>query len=255
MPIFDMKLMTQINQLFEPPSSSFRGDQPESCETRTACPGIRPPEAVTPERQMNDSPCSSSSGTLFSEEEDLHLHAQTHKHADDQRSSALGSCKSQETAPHTRIFAPQPRKSEFNPNAAPFVPSPSTILHLESSSSPAPTLVDATQTWRELLPAGASTSEPSRRRDLARALAVGDRWTFDALCDLARHFCWTSADVEHTASFPGPVALFARDVHDAVASAATEWESSCFAFQLKTHAREHFASWWSSIVRGLFVAR
>lgn len=235
MPTFDIEVMTQINQLFEPPTSSFRDDQSREKY-------LRPPKAYTPDRDINDTPCSSSSGTLVSEDDSL-PHAQPHKLADDQPASDTRRC---------HIFSPQPRKSDFNPNATPFVPSPSTILLLESSS-PAPTLVDVKQTWQKLLAAGSSTTEPSQRHHFARALAVSDRWTFSALCELAQHFCWISADYEHTASCPGPAALFAQDVRDAITSADTQWEPSCFTFQLKKYALEHFKSHWSFIVRSLMV--
>ncbi|OJA14371.1 hypothetical protein AZE42_04957 [Rhizopogon vesiculosus] len=243
MPTFDIELMTQFNQLFEPPTSSFRGDEC-SFERCSTCLGQS--EASTPDRHMNESPCSSSSGTLVSEED-----FQAHKLMDVQliQPPIPGSDKAQETVSDTRsthIFSPQPRKSEFNPNAAPFVPSHSTILRL-ASSSPAPTLVDVKQTWQELLPLGSSTTEPSRRRHFARALAVSNPWTFDTLCELAQHFCWISADYEHTGACPGSTALFAQDVRDAVTSTDTAWEPSCFTFQLKKYALEHFKSYWSSL--------
>jgi hypothetical protein len=250
MPTFDIELMTQINQLFEPSTSSFRGAQ-SRFEKCSAFPGQA--QACTPDRYMNESRCSSnSSGTLVSEE-DFHPEAQAHMPADDQ---VIQPSKAKETASDTRsgcIFAPQPRKSEFNPNAAPFVPSPATILLLESSS-PTPTLVEVKQTWQELLSLGSLTTEPSRRHHFARALAVSNRWTFSALCELAQHFCLISAEYEHTASCPGPMAHFAQDVRDAVTSADTEWEPTCFIFQLKKYSLEHFKSYWSSTVRSLTVS-
>lgn len=236
MPTFHIELMTQINQFFEPPTSSFRGHL-ERC---TTC--LPHPEHCTRDRHMNESPCSSS-GTLVSEE-DFHLQAQAHKLADDQDQETVS-----EDIRSSHIFAPQPRKSEFNPNAAPFVPLSSTILF----SSPAPTLVNVRQTWQDLLYVGSSTTEPSQRFHFARLLAASDRWTFSALRHLAEHFCWISTDYEHTASCPGSTALFAQAVRDAVTSADSEWEPTCFTSQLKEYALDYFKSYWSSIVRSLTV--
>ncbi|KAG1869061.1 hypothetical protein DFJ58DRAFT_723463 [Suillus subalutaceus] len=217
----DVELMSQRNHLYERAASSFVGDNsPYAAFSWQSSAG-------TPDRTLNNSPCSSNT-TLVDNE--------THGLEYDQLSQA----SVQETVPgvHScRILAAQSIKSELNPNATTFIPD----RFVEYGYFPPP--IHAPEAWLHILDIGMLASNPTLPPLLVR---LGP-WSIDTLRDLAQLFCWEILAKANIVDFGPEAALFARDVRDTLTTHHSEWHSSCFVSHLQKYALDHFKSLWCSL--------
>ncbi|KAH7905308.1 hypothetical protein BJ138DRAFT_792073 [Hygrophoropsis aurantiaca] len=219
MATLDRSVMYEFNKFFEnkvpsphvalPPPSQMREER--YFQSRYDLMKVQPP------RDYNDSPCSSSLTLL--NDDDL------------QRPDAYEAAKIDD-------FVSRPIKSDFNPNAAPFIPSG---LY-SRSASPAP---QPAPEWPRAFEVGTSSSQPEKQLHFAKYLARDIHWSFSDICKLADLFCRQAA-AERSPESPNNTALFARAVHNAFQEIHGEWVSSCFAFQLRQRVLGLFKSFWSS---------
>ncbi|KAH7923823.1 hypothetical protein BV22DRAFT_1035880 [Leucogyrophana mollusca] len=220
---FDRALMNDLNRLFEPTTKDISVDAPSQSSQPKELQYFQTRydrmKAQIPPREATDSPCSSSATLL--NDDDL------------QSADAYEPPKLDEY-----LAANQPMKSKFNPNATPFVPSGLNPLTL----APPPNLEPE---WLRAFRTGTSSGEFGKQEHFAAVLVQSTRWSFGAICDLADHFCRNAASDRSTET-PTPAAQFARAVYTALRNILGEWESSCFAFQLRQRVLGLFRACWSS---------
>ncbi|KIK99835.1 hypothetical protein PAXRUDRAFT_8602 [Paxillus rubicundulus Ve08.2h10] len=248
----DSSLCTEFNHSFEPladhhpKTSSSKEEWSRAYHTHTEYFGTR--GSV---RHLSDSPCSSSATLLNEDRDDLSSDAfKLIQSPEDSQASDAGanpanctpwppSSEVSEVLPKQHLHALTPAKSSFNPKAAPFIPSPKTILgfmQMSMQTSPVP----ARPFWVDWFWHGSPTDDLGEQEATAKGMMLITTWSFDNIRALAQMFCWECA--RPTTSGP-----FARAVYEALKTHCGEWESSCFRFYLRKYAIESFRIAWSFV--------
>ncbi|KAG2102266.1 uncharacterized protein F5147DRAFT_293722, partial [Suillus discolor] len=211
----DVELMSQMNQFYQSEASSLGGyKNPNAALSRQSSAG-------TPDRSLNNSPCSSNTTLVDDEAQARGL-----------KYGKLHQAQVQETVPSVQSI-----NSDLNANAAAFIPN----RFVEYGYFPPPAHTPAA--WVRILDTGMLAPNIA----LPTVLAQSGPWSFDTVRDLAQLFCWEILAKANIIDFGPEAAFFAREVRDALKLHHSEWVSTCFVVHLQTAVLEHFKSFWCSL--------
>lgn len=181
------------------------------------------------------SPCSTDA-TLVNDDE--HLQADIYRLILSPENAQQSSNDPDSPSAHRKSPSP---KSTFNPHAAPFVPTKSSLPGCPvQSNARAPVAQDSGPAWLNSFWQGATSTLPAEQVSYAKQVAEKARSCLDIL-DLARSFS-SQCMIPHT------YASFARAVYDTLNDTYGTWESSRFRFHLQKLALESFHHAWSTVV-------